>query len=92
MNEEKLNPKLVKMKGGNKMETIQPDIVESYGKFKLRYGYNSSMDFTDVCFALEAKSIPAKEVSETIAEMARAEIPEDKLANYLADHYKLFGW
>ncbi len=68
------------------------DIVETTGQFNLRYGYNSSMDLRNILFALESKGIDADAVSQVIAQMSHVGVPVEKLANYLADYYKLFGW
>lgn len=68
------------------------EIVEERGKFKLRYGYNSSMDFLNVLGTLEERGTPAEEVLTVMQEMALAKVPASKLANYFADYYELFGW
>jgi hypothetical protein len=68
------------------------DVVETKGEFKLRYGYNSSMTLGNVFFALEQNKIDPYEVGQVIGKMANNGIQPDKMANYLADYYKLFGW
>lgn len=66
-------------------------VVEETGEFKLLYGYNSSMDILNVIGALEQKNISAEEVNKVLHKMMGASIPANKLANYLACYYKLFG-
>lgn len=67
-------------------------VVENCGKFKLRYGYNSSMDIGNVFGTLEQMGIPGKEVGELMVEMVKEGVPKEKMVNYLADHYRLFGY
>ena len=68
------------------------NVVERRGEFILRWGYGSSMDLGNVIATLEQKGIPANEVSDIMVKMADSGVPIEKLANYLADYYKLFGW
>ena len=73
------------------VKTIR-ETSESFGNFKLRYGYNSSMTLPNVLTILHARGIPAQDVVVKIGEMAKVGVPQEKLPNYLADYYKLFGW
>ena len=67
-------------------------IVEQSGEFVIRYGYNSSMDLTEVIAVLEHMGIPAENVTSVMSRMAKAGVPLSKLVNYLASYYRIFGW
>ena len=67
-------------------------VVEKKGRFKLRYGYDSSMSFSNILGVLESKDICPEEVAQIMLEMNSSGVAARQLANYLADYYKLFGW
>ena len=73
------------------MEELEGKIVEQKGRFVLRYGYNSSMDFANVIITLTEGGVSLEELNDIVVEMLNSGIPAKHLANYLADHYNLFN-
>lgn len=75
------------------MVKFNGQIVEQHGDFVLQYGYDSSMDLLNVIGRIETtiKTEP-KQVGKTIEQMRLSGVPKERLANFLANYYHLFGW